>query len=113
MAVLTDPIKQRVLSAARILDGITPVRAVYVFGSQVEGGAHRWSDIDVGFFLEGMDAWDMRRCAQVMYQVQQGAGLDIEAHLFPARLLKECESTSFAAYIMSHGVSIPLEELAA
>lgn len=113
MAVLTDPIKQRVLSAARILDAITPVRAVYVFGSQVEGGAHRWSDIDVGFFLEGMDAWDMRRCAQVMYQVQQGAGLDIEAHLFPARLLKEREPASFAAYILSHGVSIPLEELAA
>jgi predicted nucleotidyltransferase len=113
MAVLTDPIKQRVLSAARILDGITPVRAVYVFGSQVEGGAHRWSDIDVAFFLEGMDAWDMRRCAQVMYQVQQGAGLDIEAHLFPARLLKECEPASFAAYIMSRGVSIPLEELVA
>ncbi|HOC68559.1 MAG: hypothetical protein BWX80_01304 [Candidatus Hydrogenedentes bacterium ADurb.Bin101] len=113
MAVLSDQIKQRVLNAARILDGITPVRAVYVFGSQIEGCAHRWSDIDVGFFLEGMETWDMRRCAQTMYQVQQGAGMDIEAHLFPARLLKECEPASFAAYIMTHGVSIPLEEVAA
>jgi predicted nucleotidyltransferase len=113
MAALDAEVKRRALAAARILGKMAPVRAAYVFGSRVEGRADRWSDIDVALFLDGLEAWDMRRRAQVMFQIQKGAGLDVEAHLFSALALDRPEEGSFASYIMKHGIPLPLEELAA
>lgn len=113
MASLDAEVRRRALAAAQVLRRMTPVRAVYVFGSRVEGDAHQWSDIDVALFLDGIDNWDLSRRAQVMFQVQKEAGLDVEAHLFPARAFEHPEKGSFAAYIVAHGIRLPLEELAA
>ena len=99
MASLDAEVRRQALAAAQVLRRMTPVRAVYVFGSRVEGDAHQWSDIDVALFLDGIDDWDLSRRAQVMFQVQKEAGLDVEG--------------SFAAYIVAHGIRLPLEELAA
>ncbi|HDP34364.1 MAG TPA: nucleotidyltransferase domain-containing protein, partial [Candidatus Hydrogenedentes bacterium] len=85
----------------------------YVFGSQVEGRADAWSDIDVAVFLDGAESWDMQRRAQTMFQVQKGAGLDVEAHLFPSSMLVHPEPASFAAYVIKHGVPLSLEHDAA
>jgi predicted nucleotidyltransferase len=85
---------------------MAPVRAAYVFGSHVEGRAHRWSDIDVALFLDGLELWDMRRRAQAMYRVQKEAGLEVEAHLFPSTVLERPEEGSFAAYIIKNGVAV-------
>ncbi len=113
MAALDAEVKRRALAAARILGRMAPVRAAYVFGSCVEGVKHQWSDIDVALFLDGIEAWDMRRRAQAMFQVQKEAGLDVEAHLFSALALERPEEGSFALYIMNHGVQIDLEGIAA
>ena len=82
------------------------VRAAYVFGSHVEGRAHRYSDIDVAVFAEGVEKWDIQRRARAMAQVQKEAGLEMEAHLFPASSLDDREPGSFAVWIITHGVEL-------
>ena len=47
MALLDDKIKDRALAAMRTLSRLAAVRAIYVFGSQVEGRSDKWSDIDL------------------------------------------------------------------
>lgn len=113
MAALDAEVKRRALEAARILGRMAPVRAAYLFGSCVEGIKHQWSDIDVALFLNGLETWDMRRRAQVLFQVQKEARLDVEAHLFSALALERPEEDSFALYIMNHGVRLDLEGIAA
>jgi len=108
MALLDAEVRQRALDAVRILKGMAAVRAAYVFGSRVEGRAHRFSDIDVALFVEGVENWDIRRRAQAMAQVQKEAGLDVEAHLFPASALDHREPGSFAAWVLTHGVEVGL-----
>ena len=108
MALLDAEVRQRALDAVGILKRMAAVRAAYVFGSRVEGRAHRFSDIDVALFVEGVENWDIRRRAQAMAQVQKEAGLDVEAHLFPASALDHREPGSFAAWVLTHGVEVQI-----
>jgi predicted nucleotidyltransferase len=109
MAVLDAEVKRRALAATRILARLGTVRAAYVFGSHVEGRAGRWSDIDVAAFMKGIETWDIRRRARAMTRVQEEAGLDVEAHLFPDSALDNPPAASFAEYILKHGVCIQQE----
>lgn len=61
MAVLDVVIEERVKQAIRALSRYAQVKAVYVFGSQVEGKADEFSDIDIGVFIERFDDWELRR----------------------------------------------------
>ncbi len=106
MAVLDAEVRQRALLAVETLGRLGPVRAAYVFGSHAEGRAHAWSDIDVAAFMEGIESWDIQRRARAMVQVQEEAGLDVEAHLFSDAPLDHPEAGSFAEYILQHGVCI-------
>ena len=55
MAILDAELEGRALAATRTLARLGTIRAAYVFGSQVEGRADRWSDIDVAAFMEGVE----------------------------------------------------------
>ncbi len=107
MAVVDSLIQERALHAIGILARHARVRAVYVFGSHVEGNADRFSDIDIAAFIENLEAWDLRRRVQAMATVQKEAGDDVELHLFPAASLNQPLPASFVSYILNHGV--PLE----
>ena len=107
MAVLDAEVERRALAAAKVLAQLGTVRAVYAFGSCVEGRADRWSDIDLAIFLEGVETWDIRRRARAMTRAQREAGLDIETHLFPASALYRPEPGSFASYVLERGVRLP------
>lgn len=106
MAVLKADIERRAAIAARIMNEMAPVRAAYVFGSHAEGRAHRWSDVDVAFFLSGLENWDAHQRARALVRVQKEAGMDIEAHLFPAESLDSPEPASFVAHILSTGAPV-------
>ena len=110
MADLDNEIKRRVQAATQFMDTILPVRAVYLFGSHVEGTADRYSDIDIAFFLEGVENWDISRRAQVMFKIQEKVGLDLEPHFFPAQVHEHPEKGSFAEYIINHGLRVDLEK---
>jgi predicted nucleotidyltransferase len=104
--VLAPDVTQKALVAVRTLGRFGVVRAAYVFGSHAEGSADQWSDIDVAAFMEGVESWDLRRHARAMSHAQKEAGIDVEAHLFPASALDDPEPASFAAYVQRHGVRV-------
>jgi len=87
------------------------VRAAYLFGSQVQGTADQWSDIDVAVFVEGAEEWDFERLSRACGAAQQRAGLDIEMHIFPASSYDNPPRASFAQYILQHGTRLDIEGL--
>jgi predicted nucleotidyltransferase len=108
-AVTLDRMRRALESLAR---RASPV-AAYLFGSRVEGRADRWSDYDLAVFVEGAETWDMPSLARLCAAIQKEAGDDIELHIFPATQAVAPEPASFAAYVIAHGVRLPLEDLAA
>ncbi|MBI4556832.1 MAG: nucleotidyltransferase domain-containing protein [Candidatus Hydrogenedentes bacterium] len=106
MATLKARIKSKALAAAKTLRKLGTVRAIYVFGSHVEGRADPWSDIDVAAFMDGIEEWDLQRIVKAMVLVMEDAGSDVEAHLFPASALERAEPASFSEYILRHGVKL-------
>lgn len=113
LATIDPEITHRALEAVRYMDRIRPVRAAYLFGSQVNGQADEWSDIDVALFVEGIEQWDLFQCARAMADIQRHAGLDVEAHLFPASAYENPELGSFSQYILKHGVLLDVSGLSA
>ena len=106
MAVLAADVKRRALAAQKTLAHLGTVRAVYVFGSHVDGSANEWSDIDVTAFMDGIDDRDVQRCARAMTEVQREAGLEVEAHILPDTARRHPQSGSFAERILKYGVRI-------
>jgi predicted nucleotidyltransferase len=106
MGTLDAKVADRALAAAKTLSRLGVVRAVYIFGSQVDGTADAWSDIDVAAFMEGIEDWDIRKRAEAMALVMEEAGSDVEAHLFPASALENPAPSGFAEYILRHGTRI-------
>lgn len=106
MAQVDATIEQRARAAVTCLSQFASVTAAYLFGSQVEGRADRWSDIDLGVFIEGLEGWDLHDRARIAAQVQEGAGDDIELHFFPAKALQHRHPASFATWVLTHGVKL-------
>jgi predicted nucleotidyltransferase len=106
MDTLDAKVTSRALAAAKTLARLGVVRAAYVFGSQVEGKADAWSDIDMAAFMEGIEDWDIRKRAKAMALVMEEAGSDVEAHLFPASALENPQPGGFAEYVLRHGTCI-------
>ena len=108
MAIINDLIQQRVRQAVAVVAQEAPVRAAYLFGSQVEGTADEFSDIDIAAFVEGAEQWDMPQRVRIGVDTQRQVGDDIEMHFFSAELLKNPPAASFAAYIQRHGAIIEM-----
>jgi predicted nucleotidyltransferase len=106
MAQLSPDVERRARAVVAALGREGVVRAVYVFGSQVDGHADRWSDIDLAVFMDEVDGWDIWQRIDVIVRVQGQAGYDIEPHLFPSSRLTNAERGSFAADILRRGVRI-------
>jgi predicted nucleotidyltransferase len=113
MASLDQMTENRLLRALQALSRRARPVAAYLFGSRAEGRADQWSDYDLAVFVEGAEDWDMPSVARLCAAVQKEAGDDIELHVFPSGAFRSPDPASFAAYIMSHGIRLPLEHLAA
>ncbi|HUV65686.1 MAG TPA: nucleotidyltransferase domain-containing protein [Sedimentisphaerales bacterium] len=106
MAQIDITVEQQARAAVASLSRFAPVTAAYLFGSQVEGRADQWSDIDLAVFVEGLEAWDLYGRARIAAQVQSEAGDEVELHFFPAESLQRHHSASFAAWVLNHGVKL-------
>jgi len=95
--------EERARNAVKTLAECETVIGAYLFGSYVDGRADKWSDIDIGVFVEGAENWDLEKDVDASSKVQIKEGDDIELHFFPANQLKDAEPASFAKYIMKHG----------
>ena len=58
MALINPVIEQRAAQVLQVLSRHMKVRAGYIFGSHVDGTPDAYSDIDLGVFVEGIEAWD-------------------------------------------------------
>ena len=103
MAATDAVIEERARLAVRALARTAKVRMAFLFGSHIEGTADRYSDIDLGVFVEGLKDWDLRKMARTSAEVQKEVGDDVELHYFPAGQLKNPETASFAAFVITHG----------
>ncbi len=106
MAVVTADIKQRARAAALSLTDFGKVRAVYVFGSQIQGRADAWSDVDLAVFMDGVRDWNYDRIVRAVMHVQDTAGYDVEVHLLPSDELSNPEPGGFAHYVLRHAVLV-------
>jgi predicted nucleotidyltransferase len=109
MAVLDSVTQGRARAAVRALARQARVRAAFVFGSQAEGRADQWSDLDVAVFVEGLEAWDRQQRVRARAMVQQEVGDDIEIHLLRAEHLAAPLPASLAGHVLKHGVPIDLD----
>jgi len=110
MAEIAASVRSRSREAVRILSRLGRVRAAYIFGSHAQGAPGPWSDLDIAAFMEGVEGWDIQRRARAMVLVQKAVGPDVEAHLFPARVLENPPPGSFAQYVMRHGILVESED---
>jgi len=106
MAQLDAMIEKRTQIAIMTVSRFATVVRAYLFGSQVEGTADRWSDIDLAVFVEGAESWDIHDRARISAQVQKEAGDEVEVHFLPVKALHERDDASFAAWILAHGVEV-------
>jgi predicted nucleotidyltransferase len=106
MAVLDSLIRERARKAVRLLAGRAIVRAAYLFGSQVEGKAREFSDIDIGVFVERLEELSLPERIEAAVMVQEELGDDLEIHFLSAQALSQADPASFAAYILRHGIKI-------
>ena len=104
-AVVRDRARDAVLALCRH----TKVVAAYMFGSHVEGTPRTHSDIDIAVFVEGPEDWDIFHRAEVNAAVHQEAGDDVELHYFRASALSHPAPAGFVAYVIHHGVAVPVD----
>jgi len=111
MAVVDAVIADRAVEAVRVIGRWGRVRAAYLFGSQVQGTADQWSDIDIAVFVDGAEQWDFDRLSRACAEAQRRAGLDIEMHILPASSYENPPRASFAKHILQHGARLDIEAI--
>lgn len=108
MDQLNEMIQKKVRRALVAVSNLTLVVKAYLFGSQADGTADQWSDIDLAVFVDGAESWDIHKRARLVARIQKEAGDDIEVHFIPAKALQENDKAGFAAWILTHGVELPV-----
>ena len=109
MIVVNDVMADRALQAVGAIERWGRVRAAYLFGSQTDGTADRWSDIDVAVFVEGAEEWDFERLSRACADVQREVGFDVEIHVFPASSYENPPRAGFAQHVIKHGIPLDIE----
>jgi predicted nucleotidyltransferase len=90
-------------SALAFLRQRIQIEAAYLFGSQLEGNTHPYSDIDLAVFSP--DVENMRFMARVRLgsELARECQPDVELHLYSSQALANARPTNFAGYIVTHG----------
>ena len=109
MVALNPLVKAQVQKAVDVLARRQRISAVYVFGSQVDGTANKWSDIDVAVFIEGIEKLDIRDRARLTASAQKEAGDELEVHYFRRESLDHPLPASFAQFVLNNGLRFDQE----
>jgi predicted nucleotidyltransferase len=106
MAQLNAIIDKKIKAALASVAGFARVDKAFLFGSQIEGTADQWSDIDLAIFTEDVETWDIHKRARFMAQVQKESGDDVEVHFISSKALLENDKAGFASWVISHGIEL-------
>lgn len=103
MATDSAQVAQMIDEAVCFLTDRLPVAAVIVFGSQVQGGAHEWSDVDLAVFSPCVAQMTLLDRVRLASELQIACGFELEPHFFPASALHDPAKGSFAAHVIRTG----------
>ena len=103
---LSQSVRAQVQKAVDVLARRQKISAVYIFGSQVNGTANKWSDIDVAVFMDGIEKLDIRDRARLTASAQKEAGDELEVHFFRRESLEHPIPASFAQFVLTTGVRL-------
>lgn len=106
MSEIPHVIRELAHKAVAELRRSVDVRAAYLYGSQVDGTADEWSDIDVGVFVADfgkLTFWDK---VQLCVDINRNISNDLDIHFFSTKSLHNPDPASFAKYIIDHGVRL-------
>ncbi len=79
------------------------IEAAYLFGSQLTGNTHEYSDIDLAVFSPDVEKMTVMERVRMGSELREECDPDIELHLYSSRALANARPTNFAGYIVSHG----------
>jgi uncharacterized protein len=84
-----------------------PIDAAYVFGSQVTGKTHEYSDIDLAAFSPKISEMRIDDKIGLIVGVQmEMRKIPIEIHLYDTSSLKEARPSNFIGVILETGMKI-------
>jgi predicted nucleotidyltransferase len=106
VAGIDSSVAEKARAALEVLSRMTEVDSAYVFGSQVEGRADEWSDVDLAVFVHGLENWSLQDRVGAAVEVQKKVGDDVELHFFPVSAAREPDPASFADWILAHGIEL-------
>lgn len=106
MVASQDQVINSVKAAADFLREQIDVEAVYLFGSQVSGRTHEFSDIDIAVFSTDANELGLLGRMKLAARMQRACGDDLEPHFFPARALEDPPRGSFAEHVLKAGKRI-------
>ncbi len=82
------------------------VTAVYLFGSQVTGETHEFSDIDLAVFSSDVDRLGLVGRMKLGARLQRDCSDDLEPHFFPEWALEDPPRGGFAEHVIKTGKRI-------
>lgn len=103
MPAAVADVDRLVQAAAGVLARRIRLRGVVLFGSQLEGGADEWSDVDIAVFSPDVVGMKLLERARLAAEVQLACGLELEPHFFPDTYLDNPPEASFAKHIIETG----------
>lgn len=106
MAGIDPQVAEKAKAALKVLSRKMEVDRVYLFGSQVEGRADEWSDIDLAVFVDDLDTWSLTDRVGAVVEVQREVGDDLEVHFLPSSSARQQVPASFATWILAHGIEL-------
>ncbi len=103
MVVEQTQLEEVVRAAAGVLSDRIRVSAVYLFGSQVSGDTHEFSDIDIAIFSPDVAELGVLGRARLGTHVRMRCSRDLEPHFFLESALREPPKGSFAEHVIKTG----------
>jgi predicted nucleotidyltransferase len=79
------------------------IEAAYLFGSQVTGETHAYSDIDLAVFSPDANQMTLDQRIRLRADLAVDCDARLELHLYSSRALAEARPSNFAGYIVTHG----------
>ncbi len=106
MAVEQARLREVIDSAIAFLRRRLQVSAVYLFGSQLTGATHDYSDVDLAIFSPGIEDMRLMDRVRLMTALRLAEGLELEPHFFPEWALHDPPKGSFAEHVIKTGKRI-------
>jgi predicted nucleotidyltransferase len=103
MVKISTKVKTLIDSTITYLNSYYKIEQVILFGSQVAGRGHRYSDIDLMVVSSDFEKKKLNDLLNVFSKISLELSPDIEIHPFTPKDIKEARPTNFIGHILRTG----------